>query len=402
MPTTTTPVKAPINMLDITTDSRIASPVVSSSRIMVSYGKGSQVRTTNTNPNYQNQINRGQDASTFYYREFHDLVPGWYQAETYQKQPSYTIRGFRKEKGPLGVFPTSFDVNSSSLSAQAAVIMRRKLRQFTGSTNAITPTVELRDLRKTISSAVNLTTSAMKTLIDIKRTKGKSAVKYASDAWLTYSFGISPTLATIDDISESISKYLSREDVTTKDFAYASETWKSRTYNQGTGPFGAFVQSTGDFIFTRSCKITAGFKVNLRSSNNYGLGKHLGLELGSLIPTAWELVPFSWVVDYFSNVGEYLDDTFAVDFGPQSVYIVENMKLICIGSIRHTVVPSSSSTRIISCVQSPTEFRYTAFQRKPLTALPKAPLRLKTTDEIGHHAITKLLNLASILGGKTK
>lgn len=37
------------------------------------------------------------------------------------------------------------------------------------------------------------------------------------------------------------------------------------------------------------------------------LPMQFGLDLGSLLPTAWELVPWSFIADYFSNMGEVLD-----------------------------------------------------------------------------------------------
>lgn len=38
-----------------------------------------------------------------------------------------------------------------------------------------------------------------------------------------------------------------------------------------------------------------------------GVAVHLGIDLASFIPTAWELVPYSFLIDYFTNVGEIVN-----------------------------------------------------------------------------------------------
>ena len=169
-----------------------------------------------------------------------------------------------------------------------------------------------------------------------------------------------------------------------------------RTSTALTGSHHAQVLSVGSFHATRSAKITAGFKYTLQSSEDYTLGKHLGFDISSVIPTAWELLPYSWLIDYFTTAGSFLEDTFTADFG-QSFYICLNQKLTVIGETTFTPKALFQQSPITSFVAWPCKYEYYSFNRSPLLNLPRAPLRFKTPTEVAHHATTKLLNLTALL-----
>ena len=136
----------------------------------------------------------------------------------------------------------------------------------------------------------------------------------------------------------------------------------------------------------------------LRSSADYSAVDHFKIGLPALIPTFWELVPYSWIVDYFTTVGDFLEDTF-IATPANSVYLLENRKYRASGLnyMQHTV---SGGYEILSERKGTANWSYYEFERKVLSTLPHRILRLKTIDEVGKHSLTKLLNLTSLFGAK--
>lgn len=387
--------------LDVTYDTRVALPIYNNSRATATYVQLADKRTTNQNPNWKVQVARGTDASTSYLLERNTIRPGKQHAEVIDIQPSYRKRNIVYDN-VVGLIPTTPSVASSALSSRASEVMRRKLRSQTGQMNALVPLAELKEMRGLVKNMAALTSNLLQDLIHIRKTRGKSALAYASNAWLTFNFGVSPTIGSINEVSDSIEKYLNREDASWREIAFAYEDWVSSTTNQGTGAMNHFLVSTGSFKWKRSVKLVGGWEYLLKSSNNYGISDHLGLTLGNLVPTAWELVPYSWALDYFTTMGSYLEDTFSADFGT-SKYLVECRRLTCEGTFVYKFKNMGVSTSsLLSEEFSPGSYKYFGFQRVPLANLPRSQLRLRTVDEVGRHALSKVLNLASILGAKLR
>jgi hypothetical protein len=128
----------------------------------------------------------------------------------------------------------------------------------------------------------------------------------ASNAWLQFKFGVSPLLADIDNGCEALADYFQRpprDHVTcnVKDFqskvvergqtGYGSLAWKERTIS--------------------SIKLRVDMKgmISLSAANDLGplVTRHFGLSWNEVVLAGWELVPYSFLVDYFFNIGEILE-----------------------------------------------------------------------------------------------
>lgn len=124
------------------------------------------------------------------------------------------------------------------------------------------------------------------------------------------------------------------------------------------------------------------------------------MDLPSLIPAFWELVPYSWVVDYFTTVGSFLDDTFVADQG-KCIYVVECKKYTVKAMSTFVHVPNNSNCNIVSGYCEPAMAEWYSFRRTPLSKFPDRKLRFKTMAEIGGlGAFNKVLNLAAVLAGR--
>lgn len=361
---------------------------------------GVEQTTRNSNPYWKTQISKRQDASTSYFRSgyrnvriataiFRGTAPGITWIESRYRQ----LAQFPNALGP---------VTDPGLDDLALTRLKRKLKKHIGQFDSMVPILELKDLKTTVKGLAEITTKAIVTLAEIKKTKGRSAYNYASKAWLTYSFGVRPLMKDMKDICNSISTFLLRQDHVAKLTGSSKATWMNNFKAEGL--VGGLYHSRTDYshvVNTLSYRYTAGLNLNIKSSNDYGAMEHFGLEPPSLIPAIWEAMAFSWVVDYFTNVGDLLDDTFNSPPGNC---------LYCVKNIRYTAVIDETLQFVLTGPVTPlvnrpalSHIEYFHFTRLPYgTALPHLGLRIRSIDEIGQFAVGKLLNLASILGSKNQ
>jgi hypothetical protein len=110
---------------------------------------------------------------------------------------------------------------------------------------------------------------------------------------------------------------------------------------------------------------------------------------------------YSWVWDYFTTVGAFLDDVFTSD-PSKCIYCVKSELYTAevVGTVRATANRAyPATTKYWEDYVDDAVFtgKYFNFQRTPLAKLPNRALRFKTVDEIGFNAVNKVLNLASVL-----
>lgn len=354
-------------------------------------------RSTVSNPEWRNQIARRSDAGAPYLVETQEYRSGYASCEAYGYGAN---KGFSGEGyySHCGLYPTNFPGRTdTSLQELALTRLKRKLKKQVGGADALVPVAESREISQTIRGMTKMTTTLLDTLIDIKRTKGLSVLKYASDAWLTYGFGIRPLVDDTFAIAQAIGDYFDEDEYSgIRQSASAKRTWLSHhKVGPYTGIYGANLNYSATLLHTLSYRWYCGGVAEVSSGNDYaGLVEHLGFTGRNLIPTFWELMPFSWVFDYFTTVGAFLEDTFQVSPGMMhySGYTRRyEVKADCIMSwsawTGYRIAPSNGVG----------SFRRFEFQRVPLGgALPHIGLRFRSMDEVGQMGLNKLLNLASV------
>lgn len=375
-------------------------------------------RQTTSNPDWKIKVAKKQDASTNYLRRETSITSGYFDIWVKYLHFGGVYKEFGKHYEFFDHTPSQSiaDFEDTTLADIAVTRLKRKLANRTQSFNAIIPLAELRELRQTVDGAANATMKAVLALSEVKKTSKrllksvtspkkfrkvlKDAYKDASDIWLTYSFGVAPLMGTIVDVNKSISAYIARYDSIDRLTGSAQKTWKaSDVYGSLTTCQGALREELREEEFTLSYKYIAGHRFTLASANDYGAADHFGLKPPSLIPAIWELTAFSWVVDYFTTVGAYLDDTFTSTTG-NSVYAIENKRLTYRGRTTmrfQKAYPTRTYFNFDLTKNEPAEFNTVHFRRRTLDSYPPRVLRFRTLDEMGLNGVSKLLNLTSVL-----
>ena len=167
----------------------------------------------------------------------------------------------------------------------------------------------LRMIKRPASSLRDYTISwANRTRKKTKGLKGKPLSKALTDSYLEYQFGVKPLLADTKAGAQAMARLLTGYRVT-RVSAYAvreaaSVTWRNETVY-------VFSDMNGDQVNRRTAVVAAraGLRAQAKSSCEPSLNALLevtGFNWSEFVPTAWELLPWSFLVDYFSNVGNVL------------------------------------------------------------------------------------------------
>lgn len=131
-----------------------------------------------------------------------------------------------------------------------------------------------------------------------------------ADSWLEYAFGAAPFLNDIANIADAA---LQLQEQRIKRVSYTSiqQEATSDVFKNGVNGLAFAVSFSRDKIHTAKVKYLAGLALESNlSSGNLGRIKQLsGFDLSEVIPTAWEFLPWSFLIDYFSNIGDVLAAT---------------------------------------------------------------------------------------------
>lgn len=154
-----------------------------------------------------------------------------------------------------------------------------------------------------------------------RRTRDPSAfVKDMREAYLTQTFGYAPLANDLRSAGETLAKMqtdrpyqprrMIRATATDSDVSYVANNWG--TINPG----GSNIYLNADAL-TRSEAIVI-YRGMLRGGLDTlnQVNTFLGLDPSNFLPTIYELIPYSWLVDYVTNVGRIVD---AVSFNRSSL-----------------------------------------------------------------------------------
>lgn len=281
--------------------------------------------------------------------------------------------------------------------------LKNRLSNDVGGGQHLAGLVELRELPGLTRSLSGLTIKALKSL-DVASTRYKplALLKWASDSWLTYSFGAAPLVGEISDVITEIQNYLDREDKVVRQRGGAHKHWTSTLSAEDYIPTtGTLARVRNYLTYKLSYLYIACRTLDLKSSNNYSAFEHLGLDFPTgFVPTLYELMPYSWLIDYFTTLGDYIGDSFESPPGTTR-YVVLNTKFEFTNNVSFEYphqLPTGSTVQ--SFQPKPGKLDGFLFKREAIAGIPHRALRIKTLDEISSNAVNRVLNLASLLGSR--
>lgn len=163
-------------------------------------------------------------------------------------------------------------------------------------------------LRRPFSGGIKLFSEMKKFRASRMKRFGHSIVKASSDTWLEYRYGWKPLIMDGQTIIQLAGKKssLTRRLVGRGSSHYTLPqeiAWSSHGSGSVPGTHGATFKRTGN----KTGRVNSGViaEVNF-SSTSEQVAANLGLRAQDVPATVWELIPYSFVVDWFCNVGSWV------------------------------------------------------------------------------------------------
>jgi hypothetical protein len=183
-----------------------------------------------------------------------------------------------------------------------------EIRSFTGLTFAGELGETLRMLRNPAKSLRRGLDDYVKTATKRTRRAKKTAWdKIIAETWLEFAFGATPLVNDVKSAGQAISDRLNRysnEYVRVSGSAAAEAFYQNSEVNiADTHVRRYFHTQTMEFIHV---KYWGQIKREAAGSARPDM-RLLGVSWGDVIPTAWELLPYSFLADYFTNIGDILE-----------------------------------------------------------------------------------------------
>lgn len=217
--------------------------------------------------------------------------------------------------------------------------------------------------------------------------------KLAADSWLEYSWGLKPLLSDIEGYADSFLACYEpyRTVMTTK-----ARKVTTSPYDTGSVSYDVWrVRSRGGIEAEAGHSITSCLETQPTSSFQ---AYHKGLSFHDILPTAWELVPFSCLFDYVIPIGSYLD-AYATWSGAPILWSTKTERLLVKTrgtSVLSTDLSASGQYLPPTGVVSSTFFA-TSRRISRVASFDIEPVFYPSVDFIEKFSLTRGLNMASIL-----
>lgn len=279
-------------------------------------------RSRRENPRWRQLISLGQNATTPYEMSAteHSFVPGNGCYCTIYWSGGAIDR--YKESGCVAAYAAGADYFYTLNLPSATDAQNIALGKFLNSIrNAVSPfkgLTFLGELRESISMIKSPLKHLRSGLNDYVRTarnlrkrrlKPKPLSKAIAGTWLEYVYGWSPLLADIKDGVEAFGR-LQQQPEFIRVFGSGDQT--SDAF--GTRTSGVFYPEYLEYLFERRYVTKVGVRyvgaVRLDADHRPTNLELLGFRWEEFIPTVWELIPYSFLVDYFTNLGDLLGAAF--------------------------------------------------------------------------------------------
>lgn len=232
-------------------------------------------------------------------------------------QMTQTVTGYMTENRylPLTDFHQNPTIGTSSAQNQAMSKAFKQVRQAQISMSGGVFLGELREaahmLRHPAKALRDHLGDYLKKLSKAKKAKPKKWLDTLSQTWLESSFGWRPF---VNDLEDAMKAYQEVQKGAEAEFRSIRAVGKadglvSQTLNDGFAPIGNFRWLGNKSVRDYAICVIRGEVKRLAVTTAADKARVFGLTPGEFLPTAWELLPWSFLVDYFTNIGDIIENS---------------------------------------------------------------------------------------------
>lgn len=197
--------------------------------------------------------------------------------------PAYDIAGITKSKA----------------TSKAYKVINKLFSQFSGQVFL----GEFGQTKKLLLHPLRQSVALAKALVE-----NRNLAKNVAKSWLEFQFGIKPLLNDVDEIMKRINKTLPRVENLTYRTYDTDSTSLSSSVTEGRDIYGFLQRIDTIDSFKAECIVRFGVTQSLLDSANVYRSDWSSsfTDLSQIPVTAWELLPWSFLADYFVNVSEII------------------------------------------------------------------------------------------------
>lgn len=262
-------------------------------------------------PDWRQRVRQGINATTVYSCDFQLMERANAHVYCYGKNRISGVEVRWESLGRLDlgwglslVHPASIPTSVTDASARGKFIAKYRQRrtQFQAGVflGELAETVQMiRHPAQALRNGINSYYGSVKKRLR----KSKNRKRTIQDTWLEYVFGWAPLINDIEDACRlsTADPYKVFQQISCSATSIHSNVSTRTTY---TGNGAALCNYTS--TIRSRCEVK--LKGAIGAENNPPpFPEQLGLSWSNVLPTVWELIPYSFLVDYFSNVGKVID-----------------------------------------------------------------------------------------------
>lgn len=273
-----------------------------------------------SNPSWRQQVKRGLNATTTFtgtqqYAEGQDSGSIHFVADNYSCAGFYLGRSVGSESGNLCSFlamPNDpINLGISDADREARIYFFKRLREIRTSFQSGVFLGELAETLRMIRRPGKALRDSFKSYSQTakKRAAKEKSVRSKNHAvagtYLEYSFGWKPLAHEVDDLATTLANIgFRRDSVTVRSHGEWARTLVGGAVHAGESDLTDYVYGSylNEYVGVRYVGA-----VNNEASASRREWQRWGLTTDNFVPTIYNLIPHSFLVDYFSNLGDIID-----------------------------------------------------------------------------------------------
>jgi len=270
-------------------------------------------------PNYRKVILAGGNATTAFTAQRGELfLAPASMLTTWHRSSAPKVRNYN---GYFGVLDPSSPTKFSDPGALATAdnLARQKLIQKISALDQYAKIGEtlgemhqvIRMLRRPLSglnSATKAYAAAVRNLSRGKPVSGARTVsatlQSASELWLSYRFGIMPLVRDVEGLIETYKQLYKKVTVQRISASFVTDTLISRTSQPSVVNSYCYYTLNEERKLSTMVKYIVGLRADAIANDDWY--RAVGLAPHDFVPTVYALVPYSWLFDYFTGLGNYI------------------------------------------------------------------------------------------------